>query len=55
MKGPVRRIFSNRSSRSIIANAVRSMIIVINSHWDSKPGSSCSPPREEFQITNIKE
>lgn len=46
--------FPNRSLRSIISNAVRSMIRMINNYWNSKSGSHCSLPREEFQITNIK-
>lgn len=34
----------NRSPRSIISNAVRSMIRMINSHWEPKSGSHCSLP-----------
>ena len=41
----------NRGLKSITSNAVRSMIRMINSHWNAKLGSHCSLPRE-FQITN---
>ena len=48
------RLFYNKYiGKFITSNAVRSMIRMINSHWNAKLGSHCSLPRE-FQITNSK-